>query len=162
MPSDELMLATLSLAAAARPMGAQDPPSNMKVLSPLATAQSLHVYGTMNVESAYRRVLFFMLKQRGGLGRVQLYGLAEGIELSETLSANFACFTELQISASISLLPPYHASHRSARGDAVVRTSCSEIVNLISRATVRTPDSPRRLASLRLSQSLMSSECFAR
>lgn len=80
VPSDELMLATLSLAAAARPIGTQDP-SSMKFLSPLATAQSLHVYGTMNIESAYRKVLFFMLEQRGGLGHVQLCGLAEGIEL---------------------------------------------------------------------------------
>ncbi len=56
-------------------------PQQVHPLSPLATAQNLHVYGSMANDEKHIQGIRLLVAQKGGLDNIHLYGLADTMAL---------------------------------------------------------------------------------
>lgn len=57
-------------------------------LSPLATAQNLHIYGRMNLVPQHVTGLYLLVKQKGGVGKIENHGLVDLIKSVDLNSAS--------------------------------------------------------------------------
>lgn len=80
-PSDELLLAIITLGVHGSGETLEPPQKPKKPLSPLATAQNFQYYGGMSWESAHIEAVRHMVGKKGGLHRLGMPGLANAIAL---------------------------------------------------------------------------------
>lgn len=80
-PSDELLLAIITLGVHGSGETLKPPEKPKKPLSPLAKAQNFQYYGGMRWESAHIEAVRHMVKQKGGLHKLNMPGLANAIAL---------------------------------------------------------------------------------
>ena len=80
-PSDELLLAIITLGVHGTGESLVPPEKPTTPLSPLATAQNFQYYGCMTWETAHIEAVRHMVKQKGGLGKINMPGLANAIAL---------------------------------------------------------------------------------
>jgi hypothetical protein len=76
--SDALILAILHLGYAAGEVIANN--VQLHPTSPLATAQSLHIYGTVELMPQHVKALQILVRQKGGIETIQLPGLRYFLE----------------------------------------------------------------------------------
>jgi hypothetical protein len=80
-PSDALLVTILILAAHGPIIGGAYLNELIHPLSPLAKTQNLDFYGNLDFTGAHMDALRLLVSRKGGLGRIQLYGLAETVAL---------------------------------------------------------------------------------
>jgi hypothetical protein len=80
-PSDELLLAIITLGVHGSGETLKPPTKSKKRLSQLATAQNFQYYGGMSWESAHIEAVRHMVEKKGGLHRLGMPGLANAIAL---------------------------------------------------------------------------------
>jgi len=80
-PSDELLLAIITLGVHGSGETLKPAQAPKRPLSPLAKAQNFQYYGNMRWESAHIEAVRHMVKQKGGLHKIGLPGLANAIAL---------------------------------------------------------------------------------
>ena len=78
--SDALILAILHLGYAAGEVNANN--VHLHPTSPLASAQSLHIYGTVELMPQHVKALRILVKQKGGIETIKLPGLRYFLEQS--------------------------------------------------------------------------------
>lgn len=95
-PSDELLLAIITLGVHGSGETLKPPEKPKRALSPLATAQNFQYYGGMRWESAHIEAVRHMVEQKGGLHNLGLPGLANAIALYvQNPNPVPECYTEL-------------------------------------------------------------------
>jgi hypothetical protein len=80
-PSDALLVSILILAAHGPIIGGAYSNAFVHPISPLAKTQNLDFYGNLDFSGAHMDALRLLVSRKGGLGRIQLYGLAETVAL---------------------------------------------------------------------------------
>ncbi len=86
-PSDDLLISILILAAhgpaeAQKALWVSQPESEpCHPTSPLAKAQNVDFYGSLGFVPAHMRALYTLVEQKGGLDKIDLYGLADTLAL---------------------------------------------------------------------------------
>ena len=83
-PSDALLVSILILAAHGPRQTLSQPLPPAHPQSPLARAQNLDFYGSLSFVPTHLGALHILVEQKGGLGTVELYGLADTLALLVT------------------------------------------------------------------------------
>ena len=78
-PTDDLIVSILILAAHGAKREKVSGYSHPQ--SPLATVQMLDFYGSLEYETAHQFGLYYLVKQEGGLDKVQMEGLSKTLQL---------------------------------------------------------------------------------
>jgi len=80
-PSDDLLVSILILAAHGQKQNLDPPLTPAHPQSPLAKAQNLDFYGTLSFIPAHLAALYILVEQKGGLDKIEVYGLADTLAL---------------------------------------------------------------------------------
>lgn len=80
-PSDALLISILILAAHGQRQGGGLALEPVHPTSPLAQAQNLMFYGSLEFVPNHLKALYYLVEQKGGLEKIQLYGLADTLAL---------------------------------------------------------------------------------